>query len=439
VQPPPRWRVGIPWRGCDANLHAVPCARGRRSAASSPRGLRCRLQASNRSRSADGRSRPRLSATVFCSRCLASFTLGLPVTSSSTMVRPSTRAAPAAHRAATSPPLRSTRMLPSNRKLRSASSGGTRASMQWGADVGVRRGPVAHQRITWKLGSLPGTVEHRAERRTCPSARVRRPTALGGRPLCAVVSPTPNQPRLDRRPTTPDRPARLVDAPQLLPFQDARRAEGGCLLRAVWTSPATSGLPAVPGVAALLGVHLGSTRRSTSAGWYPARCHRHHPPAFLSSLRLSSQALVPAVGVAATARHPTPGPFCEQVLVLCLSPGTCRCRPDRWGKTSRMGTDQGRQSMAAIGLVSTATGSLQQSKERNDLFGVEQRLQVVELGGVAALAGARHHRLQQLEDPCSSGRGRVVTSRHRRRVRRATPDRLGRSWPVPANRAALVR
>jgi hypothetical protein len=73
-----------------------------------------------------GRGRRRCSAP----RCLAS-TLGLPVTSACTIFRPSRLAASAAHHPATSPQVRSTRTLPSNCKIRWASSGGTRSSMSF--------------------------------------------------------------------------------------------------------------------------------------------------------------------------------------------------------------------------------------------------------------------------------------------------------------------
>jgi hypothetical protein len=94
--------------------------------------------------------------------------------------------------------------------------------------------------------------------------------------------------------------------PSAPPFDDARPAEGGSLIRAASTSPATAGLPAVPGVAAL----LRSTRPSTSSGWYPALCHRHHPPRSGPSVRLSSQALVAALWCSChPPRDPTAGPF----------------------------------------------------------------------------------------------------------------------------------
>ena len=75
--------------------------------------------------------RPRCSAP----RCLASSTLGLPVTSSCTICRPGTLAAAAAHHPATSPQVRSTRMLASNCKIRWASSGGTRSSMSFSSSL----------------------------------------------------------------------------------------------------------------------------------------------------------------------------------------------------------------------------------------------------------------------------------------------------------------
>lgn len=88
--------------------------------------------AAARHRARRGRGgRPRCSAP----RCLASSTLGLPVTSGCTMCRPSTLAAAASHHPATAPQVRSTRMLPSNRKIRWASSGGTRSSMSFSSSL----------------------------------------------------------------------------------------------------------------------------------------------------------------------------------------------------------------------------------------------------------------------------------------------------------------
>src|SRR5829696_2472967 len=78
---------------------------------------------------------------------------------------------------------------------------------------------------------------------------------------------------------------RCTSAP---PFDDARPAEGGFLIRAASTSPATSGLPAVPGVAALLRVHPSQHQLCLVSG---ALCYRHHPPRSGPSVRPSSQAL----------------------------------------------------------------------------------------------------------------------------------------------------
>jgi hypothetical protein len=75
--------------------------------------------------------RPRCSAP----RCLASSTLGLPVTSSCTMSRPSTLAASADTTRPPRPEVRSTRMVPSNRNMRWVSSGGTRSSMYFSSSL----------------------------------------------------------------------------------------------------------------------------------------------------------------------------------------------------------------------------------------------------------------------------------------------------------------
>jgi hypothetical protein len=113
-----------------------PAAGAPLHSACSHRGLRChpagpRTAVARQTARRGPGSRPRCSAL----RCLASSTLGLPVTSGWTMFRPSTLAAAAAHRTATSPPLRSTRMLPSNRTIRWASSGGTRSSMSFSSSL----------------------------------------------------------------------------------------------------------------------------------------------------------------------------------------------------------------------------------------------------------------------------------------------------------------
>jgi hypothetical protein len=150
--------VGLPWRGRDYNLHAVPqpgcddrslprrrwprpcvcppaavaalqraCShRGRRGRPAGPRTAAAR-QTGRRSPG----GRPRCST----SRCQASFTLWLTVTSSCTRFRPSTLAASAAHHPATSPQIRSTGMLPSNRNSSWASSGGTRSSMSFSSSL----------------------------------------------------------------------------------------------------------------------------------------------------------------------------------------------------------------------------------------------------------------------------------------------------------------
>jgi hypothetical protein len=112
-----------------------PAAGAPLNSACSHRGLRCHpagpptAAARHTARRSPG-SRPRCSAP----RCLASFTLGLPVTSGCTMFRPSTLAAAASH-PATSPQVRSTRMPASNCKIRWASSGGTRSSMSFSSSL----------------------------------------------------------------------------------------------------------------------------------------------------------------------------------------------------------------------------------------------------------------------------------------------------------------
>src|SRR5215217_4293227 len=82
----------------------------------------------------------------------------LPVTSSCTMFRPSTLAASESQRAATSPRVRSTRMLPSNIVIRWVSSGGTPVVEVLGEEVGVGGGPAVDDRVAGQLGPLPGPV-----------------------------------------------------------------------------------------------------------------------------------------------------------------------------------------------------------------------------------------------------------------------------------------
>jgi hypothetical protein len=169
----------------------------------SHRGLRCRpggpRTAAARHTARRGRGRPRCSAL----RCLASSMLGLPVTSSCTMFRPSTLVASAAHRPATSPQVRSTRMLPLNCKIRWASS---------------RRDAVIDV-----LQLLPSTML--------------------GQPRVGSWFGRPRPPR-----------------PPL-----------GCQQCRVWLRCS------------------GSTRPSTSSGWSPALCHRHHPPRSGPSVRLLAE------------------------------------------------------------------------------------------------------------------------------------------------------
>ena len=76
------------------------------------------------------------------------------------------------------------------------------------------------------------------------TARPPRPSS--GRPGCC---------RRTARSAGPAPAERGTRSTSALPFEDARRAEGGFLIRAASTSPATAGLTAVPGVAALLRAH----------------------------------------------------------------------------------------------------------------------------------------------------------------------------------------
>src|SRR5215204_4113604 len=72
-------------------------------------------------------------------------------------------------------------------------------------------------------------------------------------------------------------------------------------------------------------------------------------PASLALLSMYATSCAPAW---IRAPHPPPTPFHQQVLVVYPSSGgPCRFRPDRLGKTSRMGTDPGRQQLAAIALL----------------------------------------------------------------------------------------
>jgi hypothetical protein len=97
--------------------------------------------------------------------------------------------------------------------------------------------------------------------------------------LRAATSPRSDRPRCCGRTARADGPApagrghRCTSAP---PFDDARPAGDGFVIRAAATSPATSGLPALPGVAALLRVHPSQHRLRLVPGALPPSS----PPAF---------------------------------------------------------------------------------------------------------------------------------------------------------------
>jgi hypothetical protein len=96
----------------------------------------------------------------------------------------------------------------------------------------------------------------------------------------------------------------------------------------------------------------GSTRRSTSSGCYPALCHRHHPPRSGPSVRLWSQALVATLWCTCD----PPGTLLQSLFTskcwfYACDQGHVDFVRIAWGKASRMGTDRGRQAMAAIGLL----------------------------------------------------------------------------------------
>jgi hypothetical protein len=168
----------------------------------------------------------------------------------------------------------------------------------------------------------------------------------------AATSPRSDRPGCCRRTARSDGPApagrghRCTSAP---PFEDARPAEGGFLTRAASTSPATSGLPAVPGVAALLRVHPSQHQLRLVPGALPPSS----PTAFWPvRAGCGCRLLWPLLGVAAT----RPGTLLQGLF-------TSKCwlymplTTDMSISSGSLGEDQphgnrpGRQAMAAIGLL----------------------------------------------------------------------------------------
>jgi hypothetical protein len=185
----------------------------------------------------------------------------------------------------------------------------------FGAALGdLEQQPLGIRRVAAEVGH--GVLLRGAWPPPCWVCRSRAPAPCSGPARRPPLHHTtrPPRPRSDRpgccrRTARSDGPApagrgnRCTSAP---PFEDARPAEGGFLIRAASTSPATTGLPAVPGVAALLRVHPSQHQLRLVSGALPPSS----PTAFLARpCGCRRRLLWPLFGVAATRPDPTAGPL----------------------------------------------------------------------------------------------------------------------------------